>query len=106
MERPIRYVRDNFVYGRDFLNDADLDEQRGRWIEKANDRIHGTTKEVPRVRFEAEERHLLRPVALRPYRSLILLPGREAEPVRAVLPRVPVERRPLSAYSALVGGGV
>jgi transposase len=105
VERPIRYVRDNFIYARTFLNDADLDEQRGRWIEKANGRIHGTTKEVPRVRFEAEERHLLRPVAERPYRSLVLLPGRQVEPIRAVLPRVPVERRPLSAYSAMVGGG-
>ena len=25
MERPIRYVRDNFVYGREFFNDEDLD---------------------------------------------------------------------------------
>jgi hypothetical protein len=79
-------VRDNFIYARTFLNDADLDEQRGRWIEKANGRIHGTTKEVPRVRFEAEERHLLRPVAERPYRSLVLLPGLQMEPVRSALP--------------------
>jgi transposase len=105
VERPIRYVRDNFIYARTFLNDADLDEQRGRWVEKANGRIHGTTKEVPRVRFEAEERHLLRPVAERPYRSLVLLPGRQMEPVRSALPRVPVERHPLASYAALVGGG-
>lgn len=28
VERPVRYLRDNFVYGRTFANDADLDQQR------------------------------------------------------------------------------
>ena len=28
VERPVRYVRGNFVYGRTFLHDADLDHQR------------------------------------------------------------------------------
>ena len=27
VERPVRYLRSNFVYGRTFLNDADLDDQ-------------------------------------------------------------------------------
>lgn len=41
----------------------------------------------------------------RPYHSLVLLPTPSAEPAkRIVLPRVAVERRPLSAYTALVGG--
>lgn len=107
VERPIRYVRENFVYGRDFVGDADLDEQRSRWLEKANRRIHGTTKEVPQVRFERDERHLLLPRAARPYHSLVLLPPEPAAPPAArqvALPRVVVERRPLSAYTALVGG--
>jgi transposase len=103
VERPIRYLRENFIYGRDFLNDADLDEQRSRWIEKANSRIHGTTQEVPRVRFETDERHLLLPLAERPYHSLVLVPPPTA-PNRVVLPRVTVERRPLAAYAALAGG--
>ena len=30
VERPIRYIRENFFYGRTFLNDADLDDQRHR----------------------------------------------------------------------------
>ena len=43
MERPIRYVRDNFVYGREFLNDEDLDAQLERWLrEVANVRHHRT----------------------------------------------------------------
>lgn len=33
VERPIHYVRDNFVYGRDFLNDGDLENSVvGGWI--------------------------------------------------------------------------
>lgn len=105
VERPIRYVRENFVYGREFLNDADLDEQRGRWLEMANGRIHGTTREVPRERFETEERHRLLPLAERPYHSLVLLPPQTAAaPKTAALPRVAVERRPLSTYAALAGG--
>lgn len=105
VERPIRYARGNFVYGREFLGDADLDEQRARWMERANGRIHGTTKEVPRLRFERDEQHLLLALAERPYHSLVLLPTPSAEPPkRVVLPNVPVERRPLSAYAALAGG--
>lgn len=105
VERPVRYVRSNFIYARDFLNDADLEEQKARWMEKANGRVHATTKEVPRLRFETEERHRLLPLAERAYQSLLLLPPKRAESTRRVaLPQVLVERRPLSAYSALVGG--
>lgn len=52
VERPNSYIRGNFVYGRTFLNDADLDDQRSRWLEKANQRVHRTTGEVPEERFE------------------------------------------------------
>lgn len=104
VERPISYVRDNFVYGRAFLGDGDLDAQRERWLERANRRIHGTTRVRPALRFE-EERGLLRPLALRPYQSLVLPQERETPaPARGILPRVPVERRPLASYAALVAG--
>ena len=33
VERPIRYVRESFFYGRSFANDADLNEQAARWLE-------------------------------------------------------------------------
>src|SRR5690606_25338066 len=99
------YVRENFIYGREFLNDADLDEQRSRWLEKANGRIHGTTNEVPRERFAREERHRLLPLARRPYHSLVLVPLKPVVPKRRIPEsRIVVERRPLSAYAALVGG--
>jgi len=104
VERPIHYVRDNFVYGRAFLGDGDLDDQRERWIEKANRRIHGTTRERPILRFE-QERPLLKTLAERPYQSLVLAPVRETvRAERTVVPRVAVERRPLTSYDHLVAG--
>ena len=105
VERPIYFIRDNFAYGRTFLNDADLDEQRGRWLDKANRRVHRTTHEVPLERFERDERHLLRPLASGPYLS-VLLPPEPVVRTGTPLPRVVVEKRPLAAYAALVGGGV
>lgn len=105
VERPIRYVRDNFIYGREFAGDAHLDEERLRWLERANGRIHATLKEVPRERFERDERHLLLPCAMRPYRSLVLLPPADTPTIRTTrLPKVDVEKRPLSFYAAYAGG--
>jgi transposase len=103
VERPISYVRDNFVYGRDFIGDDHLDEERARWLERANGRVHGTTKEVPRVRFERDERALLLPVAERPYQSLVL-PAPKAPRLssRVPLAHVSVEKRPLREYANLI----
>jgi hypothetical protein len=107
VERPVRYVRGNFVYGRAFLHDADLDHQRQIWLERvANVRIHGTTHERPRVRFDREERFLLQPLAARCYTSLILdRPVTSTRARRALRPVVAVEKRSLRAYAHL-GGGV
>jgi transposase len=105
VERPVRYLRGNFVYGRTFLNDADLDHQRQDWLERvANVRVHGTTHERPRVRFDQDERHVLHPLAGRPYTSLVLPSA--AAPARAHAPRplVEVEKRSLTAYARLAGG--
>lgn len=104
VERPIRYLRESFFYGRQFVNDADLDAQLERWLaDVANVRQHATTGERPIDRFEREEKVLLSPVAIRPYRSLVLAPAtaNAAAPSRA--PRVEVQRRPLQVYSQLVG---
>lgn len=106
VERPVHYLRHNFAYGREFLGDADLNAQTLDWLDGiANTRVHGTTHEVPRVRFEHEERAVLQPLAARPYRSLVLAPERAARstPVAAPLaaPGIIVERRPLAAYARL-----
>lgn len=107
VERPVRYLRSNFLYGREFVGDADLAAQCEDWLERtANARVHGTTKEVPRERFERDERGALHALALRPYRSLLLTPERERRRDRdgrgAPAPAVTVERRALTSYAALV----
>jgi transposase len=105
VERPISYLRGNFLYGREFVGDTDLTAQAEHWLEHtANVRIHGTTREAPRARFAREEAHTLLPPPLHPYRSLI--PQRPVRPTCVVAPAVArpliiVERRPLTAYAAL-----
>jgi transposase len=105
VERPVRYVRGNFVYGRDFLNDADLDHQRLLWLDgKANVRVHRTIGERPVDRFERDERALLTPLAARPYYSLALEPA-QTFVVPVVKTPLVVERRPLTVYDQIAGGG-
>jgi transposase len=108
IERPIRYLRSNFLYGRAFVGDADLEDQRARWLDDvANVRIHRTIAEAPRVRFERDERHVLMPLADRAYRPLVLPIERTARRsvVRAALPAaaaIIVEERGLGAYQSLL----
>ena len=102
----MRYLRGNFVYGRTFLHDADLDHQRQLWLDRvANVRVHGTTHERPRDRFDREEQFLLQPVATRRYTSLLLKRPSPTMPARPS-PRalVTVEKRSLAAYARLAGG--
>lgn len=105
-ERPVSYLRGNFLYGREFLGDSDLAAQTEAWRDgKANVRLHGTTKEPPLERFLRDERHLLQPLAARSYRSLILLPGAvPSRPQARTLPKIEVERRALKTYAAIAGG--
>jgi transposase len=105
VERPVRYVRQSFLYGRDFAGDADLNAQALQWLDQvANVRQHATLGEAPRARFERDERTGLRPLAPRPYPSLLLEPDAPRPTPRLPVPRVPVERRPLAAYAALASG--
>ena len=104
VERPVRYVRENFVYGRDFLGDADLDEQSTRWLaEIANVRVHGTTRERPVQRL-LQEQPLLGALAAQPYRSVIVLPSAAARPAVRPLPKVEVQRRSLGEYTRIAAG--
>jgi transposase len=98
VERPIRYLRQSFFYGRTFLNDADLNAQAERWLEStANRRRHRTIGESPTLRFERDERHSLKPLAATPYPRLYgVAPRRPASQVPA---RIEVQRRPLSVYA-------
>ena len=104
VERPVSYVRSNFFYGRTFTSDEDLNVQARHWLDHvANVRVHGTLKERPVDRLE-QERDILRPLALRPYRSFVL-PSKVKERSRAALPRIAVERRALDTYAQIAEGG-
>jgi transposase len=99
VERPIRYLRQSFFYGRTFLNDEDLNAQSERWLEQiANARRHRTVREPPRLRFERDERQALQPLALRPYPGWGV-PRPKATPIWTP---IDVQRRPLSVYAEAV----
>jgi hypothetical protein len=102
VERPIRYVRESFFYGRTFLNDEDLNNQAERWLcGVCNTRRHRTIGEPPGVRFERDERSQLKALAVRPYSLLAAQTPSTAAPIRAVK-NIEVQRRPLSVYAEAV----
>jgi hypothetical protein len=100
VERPIRYVRESFFYGRTFLNDADLNAQAERWLQRtANRRRHRTIGEAPQLRFDRDEQNLLKPLAITPYPRLH---GVTISPSITPVFKVEVQRRPLSVYAEVV----
>ncbi len=104
VERPIRYLRGSFLYGRSFLSDADLNAQVAHWLDTvANPRVHGTTGVVPAERFHHEEQPVLQPLPACPYQSLVLGPIAARSTASRALPRIDVERRSMHAYAALAG---
>lgn len=106
VERPIRYLRDNFLYGRTFVSDADLNAQVEHWLATvANPREHATTKWIPAERFAAVEAPALGALPSTPYRSLVLPAAARPAEDALIVPRVTVERRPLSTYATLAAGG-
>ncbi|WP_165229409.1 IS21 family transposase [Aquisphaera insulae] len=67
IERGVGYVKHNALAGRAFDSLADLQRHLSRWaLEVADERVHGTTDERPRERFERDERAALRPLPPRP----------------------------------------
>ena len=106
VERPIHYLRNNFLYGRTFLGDGDLADQCTRWVQDvANVRVHGTLHERPVERWATTERAALQPLAARPYQSLLLPTAAPPPCIDQIAPRVSVERRGLATYAALTEGG-
>jgi transposase len=60
VERPYRYVRQDFFLGRAFRDMEDLNRQRGEWLDGvANRRLHGTTRRLVHEAFAEEQRALL-----------------------------------------------
>jgi transposase len=68
VENGVRYVRERFFKGGQFLGLADLRAQARRWcLEVAGQRVHGTTRKLPLVAFQEGEQPALLPWDGEPY---------------------------------------
>lgn len=63
VESGVKYVKRNALAGLSFVSFAALETHLARWCAEADERVHGTTHELPRARFENAERSALRPLA-------------------------------------------
>ncbi|MBN2887322.1 MAG: IS21 family transposase [Chromatiaceae bacterium] len=62
VEAGVKYVKHDGLYGEQFEDWAAMEQHLQRWLEEvANARVHGTTGQVPRAHFDAEERAKMRP---------------------------------------------
>ena len=76
VERPFRYIREDFFLGRSFRHLDDLNNQLRHWLDTvANPRVHATTRRVVNETF-AEEKLALTPLPLLPYRAVLRLERR------------------------------
>jgi hypothetical protein len=76
VERPFRYVREDFFLARSFRNLDDLNAQLMHWLATvANPRVHATTQRVVNEAF-AEEKLVLQPLPLVPFRAVLKLERR------------------------------
>jgi transposase len=76
VERPFRYIREDFFLARSFSNLEDLNWQLQHWLTTvANPRVHATTRRVVTEAF-AEEKPCLRPLPLAPFRAVLRLERR------------------------------
>ena len=76
VERPFRYIREDFFLARSFRNLADLNDQLRRWLDTvANPRVHASTRRIVNEAF-AEEKPHLRPLPLAPFRAVLRLERR------------------------------
>jgi hypothetical protein len=76
VERPFRYIREDFFLGASFRNLDDLNIQLRHWLDTvANPRLHATTQCVVNEAF-AKEKPALKPLPLVPYHTVLKLERR------------------------------
>jgi len=76
VERPFRYVREDFFLARSFRNLDDLNAQFAQWLDQvANRRLHGTTGRIVIEHF-AEERPTLKHLPAGPFNAVLRLERR------------------------------
>jgi hypothetical protein len=76
VERPFRYIREDFFLSRSFRNRDDLNVQFRQWLDQvANARVHATTHRVVNEHF-AEERPRLQALPAGPFQAVLRLERR------------------------------
>jgi hypothetical protein len=76
VERPFRYIREDFFLARTFRNLDDLNAQLRLWLDTvANPRRHATTQRLVNEAFAEEQPHL-KTLPLAPFRSVLRLERR------------------------------
>ena len=76
VERPFRYIREDFFLGRSFRSMGDLNDQFRQWLDEvANVRTHATTRRVVGEHF-AEERPSLQKLPVGPFQAVLRLERR------------------------------
>src|SRR4051794_37538126 len=76
VERPFRYIREDFFLGGSFRNLDDLNGQLRHWLHAvANARVHATTHRIVNEAF-AEEKPALKPLPRAPYQAVLRLERR------------------------------
>ena len=76
VERPYRYIRQDFFLGRSFRDLDDLNRQFEAWrVEIANARVHATTRRVVEQHFAEEQRALIAHPAI-PYSAVLTVERR------------------------------
>src|SRR3954453_14747320 len=76
VERPFRYIREDFFLAGSFCHLNDLNAQLRHWLDTvANARVHAATKRVVNEAF-AEEKVALKPLPLLPYCAVLKLERR------------------------------
>src|SRR6266536_458094 len=67
VEAGVKFVQGNFFAGESFLDLADARSRMAAWLELANARVHGSTRQVPAVVFAAREAPCLLPAPAERY---------------------------------------
>ena len=76
VERPFRYIRQDFFLGGSFRHLDDLNQQLRHWLDTvANPRVHATIQRVVNEAFAEEKLHL-KPLPFAPYRAVLKLERR------------------------------
>lgn len=60
VENVVKYVKNNFLRGRAFLSEEELNQSALGWLERtANGKEHNGTKKIPLKEWEIEQKHLI-----------------------------------------------